>query len=98
MDEEITRIATTMKESERAYENEQEEAKQQARATRSTQRTDYNFLSLNSGTPIKTPVQQKTDTNLLREQLTSTQTPYITSTLWPNQPAIPIGMNCQQMT
>ena len=53
VDEEITRIARTITESERAYEKEQEEAKQQARATRSTQRTDYNFLSLNSSTPIK---------------------------------------------
>ena len=51
--EEITRIATIIRESERAYEKEQEEAKQQTRATRSTQRTEYNFLSLNSSTPIK---------------------------------------------
>ena len=94
---EVARMATTIKESERAYEKEQEEAKQQARATRSAQRTEYNFLSLNSSTPIKTLVQQKTDTNPQREPLTSTQTPYITSTPRQNQPAIQISMNCQAL-
>ena len=45
-----------MRESERIYEKEKEEARvreQQARATRSAQRPEYNFLSLNSNTPIK---------------------------------------------
>ena len=53
VDKEVTRMVTAVRESERAYEKEQEEAKQQARAMRSMQRTDYNFLSLNSSTPIK---------------------------------------------
>ena len=45
-----------MRESERTYEKEKEEARvreQQARATGSSQRPEYNFLSLNSSIPIK---------------------------------------------
>ena len=50
VDEELVRIATTIRESESACEKEQEAAKQPARAARSLQRTEYNFLSLNSNT------------------------------------------------
>ena len=53
VDDEIVRIANTIRENEKAYEKGQEEAKQQARTPRSAQRTDYNFLSLNSSTPIR---------------------------------------------
>ena len=53
VDNEIVRIANTIRESEKAYEKGQEAAKQQATTTRSVQRTDYNFLSLNSSTPNK---------------------------------------------
>ena len=53
VDKEMVGIITRIRESERAYKKGQEAAKQQTRATRSTQKTDYNFLSLNSSTPIK---------------------------------------------
>ena len=49
-------MLNTIRESERIYEKEKEEARiqeEQARATRATQRPEYNFLSLNSSTPIK---------------------------------------------
>ena len=42
-----------VKESEYTYEKEQEAARLQARAARSTHRPEYNFPSLNSSTPIK---------------------------------------------
>ena len=56
VDEEMVHILTTLRESERNYEKEKEEARireQQARATRQAQRPEYNFLTLNSSTPIK---------------------------------------------
>ena len=56
VDEEMVHILTTVRESERNYEKEKEEARvreQQARTTRSSQRPEYNFLTLNSSTPIK---------------------------------------------
>ena len=56
VDEEVVQILTTVRESERTYEKEKEEARvreQQARATGSSQRPEYNFLSLNSSIPIK---------------------------------------------
>ena len=56
VDEEVVQILTTVRESERIYEKEKEEARvreQQAKATGSSQRPEYNFLSLNSSTPIK---------------------------------------------
>ena len=52
----MVHILTTVRESERNYEKEKEEARvreQQARTTRPMQRPEYNFLSLNSSTPIK---------------------------------------------
>ena len=55
VDEEIAHIITTVRESERNYEKEKEEARarEQSRTTKSSQRPEYNFLSLNSSTPIK---------------------------------------------
>ena len=56
VDEEVVQILTAVRESERIYEKEKEEARvreQQARTTRPSQRSEYNFLSLNSSTPIK---------------------------------------------
>ena len=55
LDEEIAHILTTVRESERNYGKAKEEARvrEQARTTRSSQRPEYNFLSLNSGTLIK---------------------------------------------
>ena len=53
IDKELVRILNTVKENEYTYEKEQEAARQQARAARSTHRTEYNFPSLNSSTPIK---------------------------------------------
>ena len=53
VDEETIGIITRIRESEKEYKKGQEGAKQQTRAARSTQRTDYNFLSLNSSSPIK---------------------------------------------
>ena len=56
VDEEMIHIITTIRESERNYEKEKEEARirqQQVRATRSSQRPEYNFLTLNSSTLIK---------------------------------------------
>ena len=53
VDEELIRILNVVKESEYTYEKEQEAARQQARATRPLHRTEYNFTSLNSSTPIK---------------------------------------------
>ena len=64
VDDELVIIANTIRESEKAYEKGQEAAKQQARTTRSAQRIDYNFLSLNSSTPIK-----NTSTTENRQQL-----------------------------
>ena len=83
VDEEMVHILTTVRESERNYEKEKEEARvreQQARTTRSSQRPEYNFLTLNSSTPIKIQVQQETRTDTQREAYTSTQTPYGTTT------------------
>ena len=56
VDKEMVHIITTLRESERNYEKEKEEARireQQTRTTRSTQHPEYNFLTLNSSTPIK---------------------------------------------
>ena len=56
VDEEAVQILTTVRKIERTYKKEKEEARvreQQARATRPSQRPEYNFPSLNSSTPIK---------------------------------------------
>ena len=53
VDKELIRILNAVKESEYTYKREQEAARQQARAARSTHRTEYNFTRLNSSTPIK---------------------------------------------
>ena len=56
VDEEIVNIVTTVRESDRDYEKEKERARfrdQQTQASRSTHRPEYNFLTLNSSTPIK---------------------------------------------
>ena len=56
VDEEMVHIITAVRESERNYEKEKEEARirdQQTKASRSTHRPEYNFFTLNSSTPIK---------------------------------------------
>ena len=56
VDEEVVQILTTVRESERIYEKEKEEARvreQQAKTKRPPQRSEYHFFSLNSSTPIK---------------------------------------------
>ena len=56
VDEEIVHIVTTVRESDRNYEKEKERARireQQTQASRSIHRPEYNFLTLNSSTPIK---------------------------------------------
>ena len=56
VDEEIVHIVTTVRESDRDYEKEKERARirdQQTQASRSIPRLEYNFLTLNSSTPIK---------------------------------------------
>ena len=56
VDEEIVNIITTVRESDRDYEKEKERARirdQQTQASRSIHRPEYNFLTLNSSTPIK---------------------------------------------
>ena len=55
VDEEVVQILTAVRESERIYEKEKEEARvreQQARTKRPPQRSEYHFFSLNSSTPI----------------------------------------------
>ena len=62
---------TTIRESEKTYEKEKEEARvreQQARATRPSQRPEYNFLSLNSSTPIKNTGNTAGNQNLQTER------------------------------
>ena len=53
VDDKLVIIPNTVRESEIAYEKGQETAKQKARETRPSQRTEYNFLSLNSSSPKK---------------------------------------------
>ena len=56
VDDELVQVLTTVRESEKAYKKEKEEARireQQARKPRQPPRQEYNFLSLNSCTPIK---------------------------------------------
>ena len=56
VDEEAVQILTTVRKIDRTYKKEKEETRvreQQARATRPSQRPEYNFPSLNSSTPIK---------------------------------------------
>ena len=91
VEEEIIAITIRIRESERAYEKGQE-------ALRKQTRTNYNFLGMNSSTPIKTAVQQQTNNNPQTGPPTSIQIPYTSTTVRLNQPAIPIGTSPQQMT
>ena len=56
VDEEIVHLITTVRDSDRDYEKEKERARirdQQTQASKLTHRLEYNFLTLNSSTPIK---------------------------------------------
>ena len=91
VDEEVVQILTTVRESERTYEKEKEEPRvreQQARATRPSQRPEYNFLSLNSSTPIKNTGTTTGNQNRQTGEKHSLQSKHHTASLlhdWNNQ-------------
>ena len=56
VDREVVEMITAVIESEQNYEKEKEEARnkeQQVRLARQTNRSDFNFLTMNSSTPIR---------------------------------------------
>ena len=104
VDIEATEMIKAVRESEENYEREQEEARnkeQQIRLSRQPNRSDFNFLTMNSSIPIR---NNNTAPHTRTNQLQQTETAVYFDlnarghlTLQPIRPATVIGTSPQQM-